>query len=78
MTQMLLTYKISIAPTKAQAQILWILAEKCRLLYNFALAERLHQWTINREKPPVERIHITYVQQQNSLPALKVQYPEYA
>ncbi len=78
MAQMLLTYKISITPTPAQAQILWILAEKCRLLYNFALAERLHQWTINRAKSPTERIYITYVQQQNSLPALKVQYPEYA
>ena len=78
MTQMLLTYKISIAPTQTQVEILCILAEKCRLLYNFALAERLNRWTLNREKPPAERIHITYVQQQNSLPALKVQYPEYA
>ena len=78
MTKMLLTYKIPITPTPAQVQILWILAEKCRLLYNFALAERLHQWIANRTKSPSERIHITYVQQQNSLPALKVEFPEYA
>ncbi|MFX1582213.1 MAG: helix-turn-helix domain-containing protein [Promethearchaeota archaeon] len=44
---MLLTYKIPIKPTKAQARILWALSEKCRLLYNFALAERLYHWKTN-------------------------------
>ena len=74
---MLLTRKIRIAPTKAQVQVLWALSEKCRILYNFALAERRHQWATNRTKPTTERTHITYTQQQNALPALKAQYPEY-
>ncbi|MFX1577667.1 MAG: RNA-guided endonuclease InsQ/TnpB family protein [Promethearchaeota archaeon] len=78
MAQQLLTYKIPIAPTPTQAQILWVLSEKCRILYNFALAERVNQWIVNRTKPPSERIHITYLKQQNSLPALKAKYPEYA
>ncbi|MDO8057047.1 MAG: helix-turn-helix domain-containing protein [Candidatus Hermodarchaeota archaeon] len=41
---MLLAYKIRINPTAAQTRVLWALSEKCRLLYNFALAERLQQW----------------------------------
>ncbi|MFX0079151.1 MAG: RNA-guided endonuclease InsQ/TnpB family protein [Candidatus Hermodarchaeota archaeon] len=78
MTSMLLTRKIRITPTSAQAQILWALSEKCRLLYNFALAERRHNWETNRAKPMKARNYITYAQQQNTLPALKAQYPEYA
>jgi putative transposase len=78
MTQMLLTHKIPVAPTPEQAQVLWALSEKCRLLYNFALDERRHQWETNRSKPKSERTYITYIQQQNTLPALKTQYPEYA
>jgi len=78
MTPMLLTHKIPITPTPEQAQVLWDLSEKCQLLYNFALAERRYQWTTNRTKPKTERTHITYIQQQNALPALKEQYPEYS
>ncbi len=77
MAPMLLTRKISITPTTEQAKVLWALSEKCRLLYNFALAERCHNWTINRTKPAPVRTLITYTQQQNALPALKAQYPEY-
>ncbi len=77
MTSMLLTRKIRITPTEVQEQVLWALSEKCRLLYNFALAERHQQCTTNRTKPKAERTYITYTQQQNALPALKVQYPEY-
>jgi putative transposase len=77
MALMLLTRKIRIFPTTAQAQVLWALSEKCRLLYNFALAERRQHWAVNRTKPKTERTSITYIQQQNALPALKVQYPEY-
>jgi len=77
MTRMLLTRKIRIAPTMEQAQVLWALSEKCRLLYNFALAERHNQWTTNRTKPKTERTYITYIQQQNALPTFKLQYPEY-
>jgi putative transposase len=78
MTPILMTQKIRIIPTAAQTQVLWALSEKCRLLYNFALAERRQQWKTNRTKPAADRKYITYVQQQNALPALKVQYPEYA
>jgi putative transposase len=74
---MLLTRKIPIVPTAKQAQVLWALSEKCRLLYNFALAERRHHWETNHTKPTTERTPITYLQQQNALPALKAQYPEY-
>jgi putative transposase len=37
---MQLTQKIKIYPTKEQEDVLWILSEKCRLLYNFALEHR--------------------------------------
>ncbi|MFX0078133.1 MAG: helix-turn-helix domain-containing protein [Candidatus Hermodarchaeota archaeon] len=76
MTRMLLTRKIPIAPTSEQAQVLWALSEKCRILYNFALAQRRQQWKTSRTKPKMERTYITYTQQQNALPALKIQYPE--
>jgi putative transposase len=78
MTSMLLTRKIRIIPTPQQEQVLWILSEKCRLLYNLALAERQQNWEVNREKPKEERTYINYITQQNALPAIKVQYPEYA
>ena len=77
MTSILLTRKIRIHPTTSQAQLLWELSEKCRLLYNFALAERIHHWKTNQTKPVNERTYITYIQQQNALPAFKIQYPEY-
>ncbi len=76
MTRMMLTRKIRITPTPEQAQVLWALSEKCRLLYNFALAERRNQWETNRTKPKTERSYITYIQQQNALPTFKAQYPE--
>ncbi len=74
---MLLTHKIPITPTAEQEKVLWDLSEKCRLLYNFALAERVHHWTTIRNKPANQRPLITYFQQQNALPALKSKYPEY-
>jgi putative transposase len=78
MPSMLLTQKIRITPTAAQAQVLWALSEKCRLLYNFALAERLYCLSTNRTKPTSEQVHISYTDQQNTLPSLKAKYPEYA
>ncbi|MFX1404252.1 MAG: RNA-guided endonuclease InsQ/TnpB family protein [Promethearchaeota archaeon] len=77
MTTILLTRKIRINPTKAQTEVLWALSEKCRLLYNFALAERRNQWSTKPREPATERTQITYLQQQNSLPAFKALYPEY-
>ncbi len=67
---MILTYKTRIYPTKAQVKVLGELAEKCRLLYNFALAERKFLYeTYN--------LHVSYQEQQNALPKLKERYPEY-
>ncbi|MFX0033230.1 MAG: helix-turn-helix domain-containing protein [Candidatus Hodarchaeota archaeon] len=39
---MLLTQKIRIIPSQAQSKVLWALSEKCRLLYNFGLKERIN------------------------------------
>ncbi len=77
MDPLILTRKIRIAPTAEQGQVLCELSEKCRLLYNFALTERQQQWETNRTKPKAERTYITYTKQQNDLPTLKEQYPEY-
>lgn len=73
----MLTQKMRIAPTLQQEQILWTLSDKCRLLYNFALAERRQNWETNRRKSKTERRYITYTMQQNALPVLKDQFPEY-
>ncbi|MDG6218670.1 MAG: helix-turn-helix domain-containing protein, partial [Candidatus Thermoplasmatota archaeon] len=67
---MQLTQQIRIQPTKEQEQVLWDLSEKCRLIYNFALKERKD--TFKKEKKTV-----TYIDQQNQLPKIKEQYPEY-
>jgi putative transposase len=77
MSHQMLTQKIRITPTPKQEQILWNLSEKCRLLYNFALAERRQNWKTNRRKPKTERRYITYTMQQNALPVRKDQFPEY-
>ncbi|MHA2270493.1 MAG: RNA-guided endonuclease InsQ/TnpB family protein [Candidatus Hodarchaeales archaeon] len=74
---MLLTAKLRIYPTTAQADVLWALAERCRLVYNFALQERQKVWQANKTKPQAHRQRLTYRDQQNQLPALKKQFPEY-
>lgn len=65
-----LTKKIRIFPTEEQTKVLWVLSEKCRLIYNFALAERREKW----EK---EGKSISYRTQQNALPSTKKKFPEY-
>ena len=74
---MILTYKSRIFPTKEQEQIFWDLAEKCRLLYNFALFERKIIWEQEKHFPRGQREFISYTDQQNALPQLKERYPEY-
>jgi putative transposase len=74
---MFLTYKTRIFPTNIQKYILWDLAEKCRLLYNFALAERKIVWEQAKQFPKTQREYLTYIDQQNALPQLKKRYPEY-
>lgn len=61
---MQLAKKIRIYPTKEQVDVLWELSEKCRLVYNFALADRKETYT--QEKRTVK-----YVEQQNKLPEFK-------
>jgi len=67
---MQLTQKIRVFPTKEQEDILWHLSERCRLTYNFALSERIRTWKEQGRS-------ISYTEQQNNLPELKQQYPEY-
>jgi putative transposase len=67
---MQLTQKIKIKPTIAQELVLNALSERCRLIYNFALEERMVAFKNNIKG-------INYNKQQNDLPLLKTQYPEY-
>ena len=64
-----LTLQVKIEVTPEQESILWDLSEKCRLIYNFGLSERQDAYK-NKTK-------IGYVKQQNKLPELKQQFPEY-
>ena len=66
---MQLTQKIRIYPSLQQEKVLWDLSEKCRLIYNFALAERKEAY-LKGEK-------INYQIQQNGLILTKKTYPEY-
>ncbi len=68
---MRLTQKIRIFPTLEQEEVLWKLSEKCRLIYNFALAERRDAYRHGIKG-------VTYRKQQNDLPIIKKHYPEYS
>ncbi len=72
-----LTQKLPIFPTDSQVKVLWGLSEKCRFIYNFALAERIENWKKNKNKPKDERKYINYTDQQDQLPVIKKKYPEY-
>jgi len=74
---MLLAQKFHIFPTHEQETVLWDLAEKCRLIYNFALEERKENWKQNKKKSEEEKHYIGYTEQQNNLPYLKKKYPDY-
>ena len=81
---MQLTEKIRIFPTPEQEEVFQHLAEECRLIYNFALAERRKQWELNNLRfdfqvfPWGKPEWINYNKQQNDLPWLKEKYPRYA
>ncbi|MCX9074846.1 MAG: transposase, partial [Candidatus Methanoperedens sp.] len=83
-SQMQLTEKIRIYPTIEQEYVLWHLSEQCRLIYNFALAERKRQWELNNLRfafqvfPWGKPEWIGYTKQQNDLPSIKEKYPQYA
>ena len=74
---MKLTQKIRIYPSEEQEHLLWIFSEKCRLIFNFALAQRIQNWKDNKTIPKEQRTYITYNDQSKTLPLLKKQYPEY-
>ncbi len=77
---LLLTAKVKIKPTKEQEEVLWILAENCRLIYNFALADRKKWWDGNEHLPKKKRdkeSKPTYQKQSAQLPDLKEQYLRY-
>ncbi|MFA5394943.1 MAG: transposase [Methanogenium sp.] len=67
---MQLTKKIQIYPTKEQIDILWQISEKCRVVYNIAIAERQNNWKFDKK-------YTKYEEQQNKLPEFKKQNPEF-
>jgi putative transposase len=67
---MKLTQQIRIFPNPEQEEVLWKLSEKCRLIYNFALAERRDAYRHGIKG-------MSYRKQQNDLPMIKKRYPEY-
>ena len=67
---MQLAKKIRIYPTEEQVDVLWKLSDKCRLVYNFALADRKDTW---RD----EKRTVKYTEQQNKLPDFKKRNPEF-
>ncbi|MBD3196837.1 MAG: helix-turn-helix domain-containing protein [Candidatus Lokiarchaeota archaeon] len=71
---MQLTQKIRIYPTNEQLNVLWALSEKCRLIYNFALSDRITNWKEQQAFAKNERNYVTYTRQQNKLPQIKRKY----
>jgi putative transposase len=69
--------KIKVNVTPEQEHVLWQLSNNCRLLYNFALAERKRNYQDNLQKEKTERTFIGYVEQANQLPDIKKKYPRY-
>lgn len=66
--------KIKISVTPGQEDVLRQLSEKCRLVYNFALAERNRNDLENKDRS--EKRYSGYVQQATAPPELKKKYPE--
>ena len=67
---MQLAKKIQIYPTEEQIDVLWQLSEKCRVVYNLALADR-------QDAYENENRYVKYAEQQNKLPDFKKRNPEY-
>ena len=75
-----LTVKVKIHPTPEQEQVLWTLAENCRLIYYFANKERKDWWDQNNDLPRNKQDLANkpnYNSQSAQLPKLKKQYPRY-
>lgn len=67
---MQLTKVQRIYPTEEQIDVLWQLSEHCRLLYNFALADRNDAWCN-------EKRSVKYIEQANKLPGFKSRNSEF-
>ena len=65
---MLKTFLYRIYPTKKQERVLTQQLDECRWLYNHLLEERKTAWETQQE-------HLSYYDQANTLPALKVLRP---
>jgi len=63
------TQKVRIVSINKQEEVLWVLSEICRLIYNFGLAKRKEAFKNGK--------NISYIDQQNDLPEIKKKYPEY-
>ncbi|MCX9088762.1 MAG: transposase, partial [Candidatus Methanoperedens sp.] len=81
---MQLTERLRIYPTFEQEEVLWSLSEQCRLIYNFALAQRKKEWTLNNLRDDLgvfpwgkPYYSVDYKKQQNDLPKIKEKYPKY-
>ena len=81
---MQLTERVRIYPTLEQEEVLWSLSEQCRLIDNFALAERKKEWMLNnlRDESGVfpwgkPYYSVDYKKQQNDLPKIKENYPKF-
>ncbi len=75
-----LTAKVKIEVTKEQEEILWILAENCRLIHCFANKERKEWWEKNKHLPKKKRdkeSKPTYNKQSKQLPKIKQLYIRY-
>ena len=75
-----LTTKVKIQPIKEQEQVLWALAENCRLIYCFANKERKDWWEQNKSLPKKQQDKAskpTYNKQSAQLPGLKQRYSRY-
>jgi len=77
--KLLLTMKLKIRPTSEQEEILWKLSENCRLLYNFALEERMKWWERNKNLTKKKREkNISFASQCRQLTQMKKEFPRYS
>lgn len=66
--QLAKVYRIN--PTEEQLDVLWNISDKCRIIYNIALADRKDMWHLHKYS-------VKYEEQQNFLPEFKKQNPEF-
>lgn len=62
--------KIQIYPTEEQVNVLWKLSDKCRVVYNFALADR-------KDAYDRENLNVKYAEQQSKYSDFKKHNSEF-